>query len=137
MNINKEQVRRQLINMYLLAMADGVFDEKEQLCLVERATESGLDLEELFDIIKEANNFTTTTPPEPFEEKIKDLYDLAQIIWSDGEVKPQEKNMLISFIQRYGFIEENSEDIANYLLEEARKGSCFHAIINAIKNTVK
>lgn len=135
MNANKDRVRCQLINMYLLAMADGIFDEQEQLYLVERATKSGLNLDELFDLISEANDINTGIPPELLEDKIKDLYDLARIIWSDGEVKPEERTMLISFIRKYGFLEENVEGIADHLLQEAYKGSSTEFIINQIKNS--
>ncbi|KGN71934.1 TerB family tellurite resistance protein [Porphyromonas sp. COT-239 OH1446] len=134
MDVNKDRIRHQLMNMYLLAMADGTFDEKEQLFLAQRARQFDLSLDELFDIINEANEINTGDVPESLQDRVKNLYDLAQIIWSDGKVSSEERAVLISFIRKYGFVEENVEDIATYLLEEAQKGSEVQSIIDQIQN---
>lgn len=134
MDVNKDRIRHQLMNMYLLAMADGTFDEKEQLFLAQRARQFDLSLDELFDIINEANEINTGGVPESLQDRVKNLYDLAQIIWSDGKVSSEERAVLISFIRKYGFVEENVEDIATYLLEEAQKGSEVQSIIDQIQN---
>lgn len=133
MNTNKESERKQLINMYLLANADGNFEEQEQLQIVEKALQFGLSHDELFDLISEAADYQNAPPPATLEEKVCELYNLAQIAWADGVIKQEEREMLISFAIKYGFVEENAGAIANYLLEQAQKGVEVKAIIDELQ----
>lgn len=132
MSKEKEQSRRQILNMYLLANADGDFDPQEQILLMEKAVKLGISHDELFDLVEQANEYRIASPPDTLIERVKGLYDLALIVWSDGIVKPEEKEMLHSFVLQYGFLEENASEIVDYLLEQVQGGVEVESIVRAL-----
>ena len=58
--------------------------------------------------------------PENLDEKIEYLYDLAIMIWADDIVTEDEKNTLKKYCLKFEFLEENIDDICEFLLENAK-----------------
>ena len=46
---------------------------------------------------------------------------MAQIAYADGEIDPSERELLKKYISRMGFIDENIEGIAEFLLDSVQK----------------
>lgn len=118
--------------MYLLAGADGEYEEAELLAISTKALEAGLTLEELQSILNDASHYQVATIPETLEARVRELYDLALIIWSDGVIKEEEQKMLGDFVRQYGFAEENVTDIVAYLIEQAQQGTAIETILQEL-----
>ena len=59
--------------------------------------------------------------PETTEEKIKYLYDLALIASADNVIADAEKVLLKKYAKKFGFLDENTDEIVNILLEYAQE----------------
>ena len=57
--------------------------------------------------------------PETTEEKVKYLYDLALIAAADGVIVDAEKVLLKNYAKKFGFLDENTDEIVDILLEYA------------------
>ena len=72
--------------------------------------------------------------PESIEEKVDDLYDLTVMIWADGEVSSNERSSLEKYVLMFGFMEENSVQIVDYLIDSVKEGKSKSDIFNDLKN---
>ena len=54
---------------------------------------------------------------------------MAQIAYADGEIDPSERELLKKYISRMGFIDENIEGIAEFLLDSVQKGLSYEEIV--------
>ncbi len=129
------RVRRRLRNMYLLAMSDENLDAKEQNFIARVANASGLSQDELFSIIDDARDASGEILSMSLEDRVLELYELAEMVWVDGRIEHQERAMFTSFVGKYGFLEENVEEIATFLLEEVRQGRDVQSVLSEIKNS--
>lgn len=127
-----ETLRRQPINMYLLAGADGQYEEAELLAISTKAQEAGLSLDQLHSILNDASQYQQSSSPEKLEDRVRELYDLALIIWSDGGIKDEECKMLAGFVRQYGFAEENINEIVDYLITRAQEGTTIDTILQEL-----
>ena len=75
-----------------------------------------------------------TSIPESLETRIEYLYDLAIMIWVDGRVDDDEYITLKKYCKRFEFLDENIEQLADYLLESAKNGVSKTEIINSINS---
>lgn len=71
--------------------------------------------------------------PEQDEEKIKYLYDLALIATADGIIDKSEVILLKNYALKFGFYEENVEELVDLLLNFAKKKSSVEEILNLTK----
>lgn len=70
--------------------------------------------------------------PEQDEEKIKYLYDLALIAAADG-IEDSELLLLKKYALKFGFLEENIDELVNVLLDYAQKKIPVQELLNSIK----
>ena len=56
--------------------------------------------------------------------------------WADGKVDEFERNALIRFCKIFGFVDENILEIADFLLEEAKKGTNKNSLMQIINNNL-
>ena len=59
---------------------------------------------------------------------------MSEIAWADGKIDKTEKSLLASYAVRFGFKEENANDIADYLLQQVKNGMSKEDVINTIIN---
>lgn len=102
-----------------MAFSDDNFDVLELQMLYKFAEERGVSKEDLEKILLEPSH--NTSIPEMFEEKIEYLYDLAIMIWADNIVTEDETNTLKKYCLKFGFLKENIEDLAKFLLAKAKE----------------
>lgn len=127
-----ENLRRQIINMYLLAGVDGDYDPQELLAISQKAKEANLSPSELQEILDKAVQYRNITLPDSLEERVRELYDLALIVWSDGIIKDEERRMLADFVRQYGFAEDSVTGIVDYLINQAQQGITIEAILKEL-----
>lgn len=126
-------LKTHFLNLYSIALSDLNIDTKELELLYEFGKRRGIGKEEINSLILNANKIKFTIP-ESLEERIEYLYDFAIMIWIDGKVEDFEKKYLVRFCRIFGFVEEQIEAIAEFLLEEAKKGTKFQELLSLIKN---
>lgn len=102
-----------------MAFSDDNFHELELKMLYKFAEERGITNEELDSLLLHPSHETSI--PESLEEKIEYLYDLATMIWADNKVDDDEKNTLRKYCLKFGFLEENIEELSEFLLKHAEK----------------
>lgn len=119
--------------MYCMVVADGVVAVKELETLYRIGMESyGISPEEINKAIVSSGK--SVAIPSQMEEKLEVLYHLAEIAWADGEIDESERRLLARYAVRYGFLEDNAEEIAKYMLEQVHGGKSLEETINSIMN---
>jgi hypothetical protein len=124
------KLKSHFLRLYQMAFSDDNFDATELKMLYEFAKERGVSQEQLQQIL--INPIQETNLPDTLDEKIDYLYDLALMIWADSIVTEDEKNTLIKYCKRFGFLEENISKMAEYLLDCAQKGLSKEDILKQI-----
>ncbi|MBU3026125.1 hypothetical protein Q4603_02215 [Zobellia galactanivorans] len=111
-------LKSHFLRLYQMAFADDNFDIQELKMLYNFAEERGLSKDQLNEIL--LNPSQNSAIPESLEEKIEYLYDLALMIWADGIATEDETNTLKKYCLKFEFLEENIDDICEFLLENAK-----------------
>jgi uncharacterized tellurite resistance protein B-like protein len=112
-------LKSHFLRLYQMAFADDNFDVLELKMLYNFAEERGLSKEQLNEIL--LNPSQVSVIPESLDEKIEYLYDLALMIWADQVVTEDETNSLKKYCKKFEFLEENIDDICEFLLENAKE----------------
>tara|TARA_R110002049_G_scaffold193758_1_gene362593 strand:+ start:297 stop:707 length:411 start_codon:yes stop_codon:yes gene_type:complete len=118
--INAE-LKSHFLRLYQMAFADDNFDVLELQMLYQFADDRGIPAKELDKLLLNPVNELASIPTD-LNTKIEYLYDLSQMIIADGIITEDEKNTLKKYIKKFGFLEENIEELANYLLDFVQKG---------------
>ena len=118
--INAE-LKSHFLRLYQMAFADDNFDVLELQMLYQFADDRGIPAKELDKLLLNPVNEHASIPTD-LNTKIEYLYDLSQMIIADGIITEDEKNTLKKYIKKFGFLEENIEELANYLLDFVQKG---------------
>lgn len=114
-----------------MVLADGIIDARELETLYKIGIEQyGLSQSEITETIKNAGS--SFIIPEKLEDKVRFLYNLAQIAWADKKIDPSERDLLERYALRMGFEAENIKGICEFLLEEAQKDTPASHLINLI-----
>ncbi|MBQ6208184.1 MAG: hypothetical protein IJK42_00205 [Prevotella sp.] len=130
-NVIDDSLKWHFFNMYCMALSDTDFDPKEAELLYKIGLEHGLDKNVIDEIV-----VTSGLRPEipiTMEEKVSYLYDLTRMAWADGKIEGEEQLVLQKNILRFGFKDENKEQIMSYLIESVRNAKSLDQIINEIK----
>lgn len=115
-----------------MAITDDDFSPLELEMLYGFAEERGIPSEELDKILLSADNQFVV--PESVEKKVEYLYDLACMIWADKKVTVDERNTLMKYCRTFGFVEENIEELAQYLLDSVENGISKQKIIEELNS---
>lgn len=118
MNIN--QLKHHFINLYLIALSDGSFDQVELDVILKIAAEKGISEDEFKEFITNPTNVSLDIP-EDFLSKIKLLYDFTRVILANGIIEEDEKNAFMKWCKNYNFGKEESEELFQWLIELAKK----------------
>ncbi|MEO9512144.1 MAG: hypothetical protein ABJN84_18015 [Flavobacteriaceae bacterium] len=126
-NISLE-LKSHFLRLYQMAFTDDNFDTLELQMLYRFAEERGVDQEQLNEVL--LNPSQDSTIPEKLDDKIEYLYDLVLMIWADGVATEDEVNTLKKYCLKFGFMEENVDDICEFLLENGKQNVSKKQLIN-------
>ena len=126
------ELKSHFLRLYQIAFTDDNFDVLELQMLYNFAHDRGLSTEQLNGIL--LNPSVTTSIPESLEVRVEYLYDLARMIWADGVVTVDELSTLKKYCKRFEFLNENIDELANYLLGCAKKGTSKDEIIKNLNS---
>ncbi len=115
-----------------MAFSDDQFDVLEMQMLYKFAEDRGVTKEQLDEIL--LNPSHNSSIPETLEERVGYLYDLAIMIWADQKVTEDEYITLKKYCKKFEFLDENIPNLADYLLESAKKGIDKEDIIKEINS---
>ena len=128
-----ELLKSRFLSLYSMAIADGILEAKELETLYRIGSESyKLTPEEINSYVVSAGS--SFVAPDKMEDRISILYELAEIAWADGVIDKTEKDLLSRYAIRLGFIEENADEIADFMLEQVQNGISKEEVINNILN---
>ena len=113
------ELKSHFLRLYQMAFTDDNFDVLELQMLYRFAEERGMNQEQLNEVL--LNPSLDSEIPEVLEDKVEYLYDLALMIWADGVATEDEINTLKKYCLKFGFLEENIDDICEFLLENAKE----------------
>jgi len=128
-----ESLKAHFLRLYQMAICDDNFSPLELKALYKSAEDRGISPKNLDEILLNPVN-SKIAVPQSIEEKIDYLYDLTVMIWADGEVSPNERTSLEKYVLMFGFMEENSLQIVDYLIDSVKDGKSKNDIFNDLKN---
>jgi uncharacterized tellurite resistance protein B-like protein len=124
------ELKSHFLRLYQMAFSDDNFDVLEMQMLYRFAEERGISKEQLNEIL--LNPSHDSSIPTSLELRIEYLYDLAVMIWADQEVTEDEYTTLKKYIKKFEFLDENITQLADYLLDAAKKNISKEEIIKSI-----
>ena len=125
--------KSQFLALYRMVLADGVIDPLELETIYRIGSESyGLTQDEITDSLQNAG--TSLQLPQTIEDKVKFLFNLAEVAWADGVIEPSEKELLRKYVIHLGFEEENAHQITEFMLNAVEKGQTVEEILSIILN---
>lgn len=123
-------LKSQFLSLYCMVLADGVIDARELETLYRIGVEQyGLTQEEITETVRNAGS--SFIMPETLSDKIRFLFNMAQIAYADGEIDDTEKELLRRYIIKMGFEVDNVERISNFLFDSVKNGVGVEEIIKA------
>lgn len=130
-NVLTTELKSHFLRLYQMALTDDNFNALELQMLYHFADERGVPKEELDKLFVNPVSYEIDIL-EDLNTRIEYLYDLTRIIWADEKVTDDEMNTLHKYCKKFGFIDENISDLANYLIDCVQKGIKKEEIINQI-----
>lgn len=113
------KLKARFLSLYSMILADGIIDAREMETLYRIGREEyGISQKEIDLAIKESG--TPFHCPEDLPGKISFLYQMSEIALADNQLDNSERSLICKYAKRMGFIEENINDIVDYLLQQAK-----------------
>lgn len=125
------ELKSHFLRLYQMALSDDNFDVLELKLLYQFADDRGVPKAELDRLLLNPVDHSTTIPKD-LSTRIEYLYDLACMILADDVVTEDEKNTLKKYCRKFEFLDENVNDLTNYLLDCVQKGVSKGEIINQL-----
>lgn len=97
-------------NLVSLCAADGKIEEIELVALTKIAYEQGIPLERLNVMLSKAHEYQYIIP-QNLHEKEKQLQQMIQLAWVDGELAPAEVELISMVSQKLGFTKDELEKV--------------------------
>tara|TARA_R110002012_G_scaffold201134_2_gene370103 strand:- start:3854 stop:4255 length:402 start_codon:yes stop_codon:yes gene_type:complete len=126
------ELKSHFLRLYQMAFSDDNFDVLELQMLYKFAEERGITKDQLNEIL--LNPSHDSSIPESLEKRVEYLYDLAVMIWADQKVTEDEYVTLKKYCKKFEFLEENISELADYLLDCAKKDLSKEEIIKNINS---
>lgn len=127
------QLKSHFLRLYEMALSDDNFDVLELQMLYYLAEERGISKEEL-DKLFLSPVHEESGIPEDLHVRIAYLYDLTCVMWADGKITGDELNTLKKYCKKFEFLEENIDDLANYLISCVQNGIEKNEIIKQLNS---
>ncbi len=128
----KESFKQLFLGLYSMVVADNETDPREMEALYQIGRDYGLTNDEINDAI--INSKVELYTPVEINEKIRFLCQLAVIAWADGKVVEPERELLKQTAKRLRFLDENLDEIVEFLLEKAKVETPIEDVIMEINN---
>jgi len=119
------------LNLYLMALSDSEFDEKEIAILYNLAEEKGIPKEKIDRLLLSPTS-SQFHYPDTIIEKVEYLYDYAKMILADGIVHEEEVRTLQKFCIKFQFEEKNVPMISELLIEAAKNDLPKNELLNFV-----
>lgn len=126
------ELKSHFLRLYHMAITDDNFSPLELKMLYQFAEDRNISSSELDKILLTATDKMVI--PESVEKRIEYLFDLARMIWADGIVTEDEKVTLNKYCRKFGFLDENIQELSNYLLDSVEKGLTKEEILNQLNS---
>lgn len=127
------ELKSHFLRLYHMALTDDNFDILELQMLYHLAEERGIPKEELDKLFLNPVNQESTIP-ESLNIRIEYLYDLTRIMWADGKITDDELNTLKKYCKKFEFLDENIDELTNYLIDCVQKGIDKMELINQLNS---
>lgn len=125
-----ESFKQLFLGLYSMVVADNNTDPEEMELLYQIGRDYGVTNDEINDAI--INGKVELYSPEDINDKISFLYNMSRIAWADGEVVKPERELLKQTASRFGFLDENLDGIADFLLAKAKAKTPLEDVIKEI-----
>lgn len=130
-----DDLKSHFLNLFLVALSDFQIDTTELDLLFKFGEERGVPRQDIEKIILNPTEIKFVIPDDILT-KVEYLYDFARMIWADKNVAPFEETILKKFCVKFGFKEENAKNIADFLIEEAKKETPKSEIFEIVKQNI-
>lgn len=127
MDVIPLELQSHFLRLYQIAITDDNFDALELQMLYKFAKERGLSKEQMNQII--TNPPESVGIPNTIEKRIEYLYDFAVMIWADSVITEDELITLKKYAKKFEFLDENIDELCDYLLEAAKQEKSKESII--------
>lgn len=114
------ELKGHFLRLYQMALSDDQFNILELKMLYNLADSRGIPKSELDNILLNPV-IQETSIPQDLNIRIEYLYDLACMILADGIITQDEKNALKKYCRKFEFLEENIDELSDFLLECVQK----------------
>lgn len=131
-NIMTIELKSHFLRLYQMALTDDSFNVLELQMLYHLADDRGIPREELDRLFLNPVDHQSAIP-EDLNMRIEYLYDLTRIIWADQKITDDELATLKKYCKKFDFLDDNIDDLANYLIDCVQKGIQKEEIINLLK----
>lgn len=125
------ELKSHFLRLYQMALADDDFDILELKMLYQFANDRGVPKEDLERLLLNPVDHTTVIPQD-LSTRIEYLYDLTSMILADDIITEDEKNALKKYCRKFEFLEENIDELTDYLLDCVKRGVSKTEIINQL-----
>jgi hypothetical protein len=132
--LDNEQ-KSHFMNLYAMALTDTQIDTIELEMLFKMGEDRGIPKEEIQKLILFPDQVKFSIPSDTLV-KMEYLYDFARMAWANGEIDKYEEIALIKFCNKFGFEEANAPKIAQFLIEEAKKGTDKQSLLELVKQNL-
>jgi len=89
-----------------VALSDGKIVEEEQLFLNRLAKNLEISQAEYDEILENPSKYPIN-PPYLYLHRLERLYDLSRMVFADGKIGPNQRNLMIRFATALGFTPSN------------------------------
>lgn len=114
-----EDLKAHFLRLYSIAFTDDEFHPLELKMLYQFARDRGIAEDTLNELLLNPTLVNSSTP-DSIEDKITYLYQFSEMIWADGKVDENERTTLKKYIKLFGFMDENIDELSNYLLDSVK-----------------
>jgi uncharacterized tellurite resistance protein B-like protein len=97
-------------NLVSLSAADGKIEDVERVALSKIAYEQGIPLDRLNVMLTHASEYVYLIPQNQ-TEKEKQLEEMLQLAYVDGDFSPAERELIVMVSEKLGFSKEDLEKI--------------------------
>ena len=126
------ELKSHFLRLYQIAITDDNFSPLELKMLYKFAEERDIPRGELDKILLTATNQLEI--PDTIEKRVEYLYDLSCMIWADGVVDIEERNALRKYCKKFEFLDENIDELSQYLLDCVENGKSKQEVINELNS---